>query len=198
MGALGGHRAQMRADLSVRIFGRRAGRDMDPQRPCGRRQQCQRGGRRGAGAKRLRWSIDRRMVLVSQLGRRRRVLEGAKPSGLGQIAMGSEFMTPVAELRRPLTSGVSLYLEGGIGIHLLSHTRIDGRDVEHGVSIRRVCRYRRELRRPWAVWRRGQAPAYFERLHQGAELRSHRRGGSPFIPLGMIGGTNSSGMTTFS
>jgi hypothetical protein len=38
-------------------------------------------------------------------------------------------LTPVVELRRPLASGVSLYAEGGIGIHLLSHTRIDGRQL---------------------------------------------------------------------
>ena len=63
----------------------------------------------------------------------------------------------------------------------------------------------------------GTTPTSPERLHQGAELRCHLRGGSHFIPLGMIGGKmtkhgspvrrvgpgagqfqmNSDGMTTF-
>ena len=38
-------------------------------------------------------------------------------------------LTPVVELRRAPASGVSLYVEGGIGIHLLSHTRIDEREL---------------------------------------------------------------------
>jgi lipid A 3-O-deacylase len=38
-------------------------------------------------------------------------------------------LTPVVELRRPPASGVSYYVEGGIGIHLLSHTRIDQRGL---------------------------------------------------------------------
>lgn len=36
-------------------------------------------------------------------------------------------LTPLVELRRAPTNGVSLYVEGGIGIRLLSHTRIDER-----------------------------------------------------------------------
>ena len=36
-------------------------------------------------------------------------------------------LTPVVELRRASASGASYYVEGGIGIHLLSHTRIDER-----------------------------------------------------------------------
>ena len=38
-------------------------------------------------------------------------------------------LTPVVELRRPAASGVSHYVEAGIGIHLLSLTRIDVRDL---------------------------------------------------------------------
>jgi hypothetical protein len=38
-------------------------------------------------------------------------------------------LTPVVELRRPRASGVSYYLEAGIGVHLLSQTRIDERDL---------------------------------------------------------------------
>ena len=38
-------------------------------------------------------------------------------------------LTPVLELRRAPASGVSYFIEGGIGIHLLSHTRIDGREL---------------------------------------------------------------------
>ena len=38
-------------------------------------------------------------------------------------------LTPVVELRRASASGVSFYVEGGIGIHLLSHTRIDERGL---------------------------------------------------------------------
>ena len=38
-------------------------------------------------------------------------------------------LTPVVELRRAPASGVSFYVEGGVGIHLLSHTRIDEREL---------------------------------------------------------------------
>jgi hypothetical protein len=38
-------------------------------------------------------------------------------------------LTPVVELRRAPASGMSCYVEGGIGIHLLSHTRIDEREL---------------------------------------------------------------------
>jgi hypothetical protein len=38
-------------------------------------------------------------------------------------------LTPVVELRRPAASDVSYYVEAGIGIHLLSHTRIDEREL---------------------------------------------------------------------
>jgi lipid A 3-O-deacylase len=38
-------------------------------------------------------------------------------------------LTPVVVLRRAPASGVSYYVEGGIGLHLLSHTRIDERGL---------------------------------------------------------------------
>jgi hypothetical protein len=38
-------------------------------------------------------------------------------------------MTPIVELRRALASGASYFFEGGIGVHLLSHTRIDEREL---------------------------------------------------------------------
>jgi hypothetical protein len=38
-------------------------------------------------------------------------------------------LTPVVELRRAPASGLSFYAEAGIGIHLLSHTHIDEREL---------------------------------------------------------------------
>jgi len=38
-------------------------------------------------------------------------------------------LTPVVELRRAAANGISYYVEGGIGIHLLSHTRIDEQEL---------------------------------------------------------------------
>ena len=47
-----------------------------------------------------------------------------KDSGASLWEVG---LTPVFGLRRPSPTGASYYVEGGIGIHLLSHTRIDDR-----------------------------------------------------------------------
>jgi lipid A 3-O-deacylase len=44
-------------------------------------------------------------------------------------------LTPVVELRRAPASAVSYYVEGGIGIHLLSHTRIDDRGLSTAFQI---------------------------------------------------------------
>ena len=38
-------------------------------------------------------------------------------------------LTPVIEFRRPSANGLSYYVDGGIGIRLLSHTRIDDRTL---------------------------------------------------------------------
>jgi len=38
-------------------------------------------------------------------------------------------LTPVLSLRTAAKAGVSYYVEAGIGLHLLSHTRLDGREL---------------------------------------------------------------------
>jgi hypothetical protein len=44
-------------------------------------------------------------------------------------SLGETGLTPVVEFRRALASVGSYYLEAGIGVHLLSHTRIDERQL---------------------------------------------------------------------
>ena len=45
-------------------------------------------------------------------------------------------MTPVIEFRRPSANGLSYYVDSGIGVRLLSHTRVDDRTLSTAFQFR--------------------------------------------------------------
>lgn len=53
----------------------------------------------------------------------------ARNHGHSASSLWETGLTPVIELRRAPASGVSYFVEAGIGVHLLSHTRIDEREL---------------------------------------------------------------------
>ena len=132
VGERGGHRARMRATLSVRTFERRAGRGLDRERAA----DWTVSGIAGAGnhvnlmgiealtasdfggalADPLSWTLRWAADVAYWWARNHE-----NPAS----SLWEAGLTPVFELRRPLASRASHYFEAGIAVHLLSHTHID-------------------------------------------------------------------------